>query len=1191
VFTWSGWVRPRIVNVTQVLADFGENNGNGNCNELYIQNNGKIGLWNGSSGVEGATTLTAGVWKYLTVTCSGTGGTDLKAYIDGVLEISHAGVSHTASIFTIGGWPGAADYFDGDIADEKLFNVALTAKEIRQEMSSLLVMTNPTANRSCITGESLTAFLTDFAETGGAWTEAGSGAFTYAKNPPVWVGTTAKMLRSVALSPPTAGPVSLGSLAYDTNFSVTVATILAQCSASEGGSLSLTSVTPVLRCTSATINGANVDVDPEIHQSGELRFNYTITESGSSLTASSYASGTLGAEPGTIPPEANPVALGSLNHNTNFSVPIATILAQCTDGEGGNLSLTSVTPVTNCASAVINGANVDVGPLLDAEGTLRFDYLITESGSLLTDTSYASGTLLPPPPPGSDPGATTKTFNLLRSSEAVPTLRSIDPNGHVGRRPTSYFPPVFNKTVLHGTVSQTQRGTTMTKIQPVMTSATGFVRFEKVHGPDDMVVNPLTGVATWVIPGNERGEAHNMSIRAWNGAGDDLISWVEIVKATGVDVPVYLVGPTRQYPTLQAARRAMVGGGVMVIDPGVYQGDENAFGSGLTTDNKYPPGGSADQRTTVIGRHPPAKDLTAVILDGQNVRTMIYSQGNHQNAEWLALVGQNSGVVVANDFNYTKLSGLVSKDDSVGAFNVLFAQYTHAIYCYAYHNQHPSQAGTGVASFQIGWRGTWSITERCANFGFGDRYLFAPYQQSDMTFRRNFGRHGPYGEPNSPDMTNGEEPVAGCQMYHVRRLHYSNNLMIDGDIDAANFWIHMGYMDAAYGNASTTWTDWSDTISSDRNIACDWASGMVSSRQSDLPKTQYHNDMLYVDGTMVPQFGLSTLESQAVVLNTGPLNNTRHTYIMVASEKPAQGCVSLAWSQKLDYTNCIFDAGYRRANGLNGARVNDGQWFHAGYPANNAVVPGKKHTTLEHCLSHNPGGHVVVAPLSDTVDNFNPISINPYTNGLTYPMWIDEGAPLLTLGLDGAQVGAQITTYKGKLGTYYGEAGYNTETNIRCWPIPEEDILVAWARVVADYTGPTRPAGGYNTRNYGPNATISATRGSCAIGMSPTSYLCRKLGNATPQFSEIATVSGATVTICWKPLLATADRDKTVSYLVYRGDVNGNNGSLIATVGPTIFTYDDTPGVGTHSYWIIRRDTSRGFSKRVPGYFSLATVA
>ncbi len=774
-------------------------------------------------------------------------------------------------------------------------------------------------------------------------------------------------------------------------------------------------------------------------------------------------------------------------------------------------------------------------------------------------------------------GALVQTFNIATTSEIVPTMRSIDALGLVGKRP-SLTVPVFDETVLHGTVSQTERGTTMTKTIPVLLAGSGFIRFVKVHGPDDMVVDPLTGVATWVIPAAEHGRGYNCSIRAWNGAGDDLISWVEIVKATATDVTVYEVGPTRTYATVQDAVSVMSGGEVVVIDPGTYTGVDNS----LMQDTGMP-GGTTDQFSTFIARHPPSSNLVATVLDGENSRSMMEIRGNHKNADWDAENGAGSGVKTTNR-SYFKISGIVSRNDSSGAFYALYLEFGQLQYCYAVRDQHPSNGGTGSISFRWAYYSTNTLVEDCFNGGFGDRYLFGPARCSNTIYRRNLGRHGAYGLPE--DSTKGTDPVCAFQFYLMREYKFNNNISIDTDLDVTQFWINFNDTASAFANANTGWNDWSENVSSDRNIACNTSNGAMDSASYLNTSISLHNDMLGVDCVMV---GGNAGAAAPGYMNAmrGAGFHLRHTYVMVGAVAASErGVICYNRSQLTEYENCIFDAGYVRENGLEGAREDLGLWFDGG--GLEASSPASIATNVTYSAIHNPGAFELIYE-GGNEELVTETYINPYENGLSYPMWIDEGSVLKTSGRNSEQQGAEILTYKGKAGTFYGESDSNDETNIRCWPMAQEREKIAWGRSVATYTGPTQA--GTGAGDHGPDATLSATRGSMALGMSPTSYLARKLGNATPQFSEVVTVSGVNVSIAWQPLEAAIDRDHTVKYLVYRGDSNGANGAVIATLTPTEFNYIDTPGSGTHSYWVIRRDTTRGFSLRPPGYYSLGVVA
>lgn len=95
-----------------------------------------LGLWNGSSLVTGST-LPNSVWYHVAMVCDGTGAGNFRAYLNGVLDITHAGnASVTAQELTFGERTSgtSGDGINGRLAAIKVYAGVLTAAEIANEM-------------------------------------------------------------------------------------------------------------------------------------------------------------------------------------------------------------------------------------------------------------------------------------------------------------------------------------------------------------------------------------------------------------------------------------------------------------------------------------------------------------------------------------------------------------------------------------------------------------------------------------------------------------------------------------------------------------------------------------------------------------------------------------------------------------------------------------------------------------------------------------------------------------------------------------------------------------------------------------------------------------------------------------------------------------------------------------------------
>jgi hypothetical protein len=135
----------------------------------------------------------------------------------------------------------------------------------------------------------------------------------------------------------------------------------------------------------------------------------------------------------------------------------------------------------------------------------------------------------------------------------------------------------------------------------------------------------------------------------------------------------------------------------------------------------------------------------------------------------------------------------------------------------------------------------------------------------------------------------------------------------------------------------------------------------------------------------------------------------------------------------------------------------------------------------------------------------DPIGYDPEQNGLLYPVRIETGSTLETVGSGGGVCGPTILKKIGVSGTLYGEDGWDRVTDEALWPFPNEDKIKALMRTtVSGVSG-----------EYG-FCTGSSLDGS---PQTLTKYIWEYLGNPIP--SEI--YSGN------QPLIANAGQDQNVA--------------------------------------------------------------
>jgi Concanavalin A-like lectin/glucanases superfamily/Bacterial Ig domain len=136
-FTMMGWFRVRNDNQQSYQTFLGLSHTT-SSNAYLIQmccGNGwrQLAVWTGAGGTMGSS-LSLGTWYHVALSVSGSGPGQVKAYLNGVLDITIDGnPAVTAERFSIAN-DSHYEWVDGDAADVKVYNVALTAAEIAQEM-------------------------------------------------------------------------------------------------------------------------------------------------------------------------------------------------------------------------------------------------------------------------------------------------------------------------------------------------------------------------------------------------------------------------------------------------------------------------------------------------------------------------------------------------------------------------------------------------------------------------------------------------------------------------------------------------------------------------------------------------------------------------------------------------------------------------------------------------------------------------------------------------------------------------------------------------------------------------------------------------------------------------------------------------------------------------------------------------
>ena len=155
-----------------------------------------------------------------------------------------------------------------------------------------------------------------------------------------------------------------------------------------------------------------------------------------------------------------------------------------------------------------------------------------------------------------------------------------------------------------------------------------------------------------------------------------------------------------------------------------------------------------------------------------------------------------------------------------------------------------------------------------------------------------------------------------------------------------------------------------------------------------------------------------------------------------------------------------------------------------------------------HNVLHNGTEYNETEPGTGDVTN-----LNPFIEGLTYLLRVEDGSTLASAGKSGARAGARIVDRMGVSGTLYGESGWNTLTGESLWPWTNEStIKTKMATYNRHGVNGRRGFCGQGTGRYGGPLTL-------------TSYIWEYLGSPCP--TEYCGGANAPANGIWKDLTET----------------------------------------------------------------------
>ena len=320
------------------------------------------------------------------------------------------------------------------------------------------------------------------------------------------------------------------------------------------------------------------------------------------------------------------------------------------------------------------------------------------------------------------------------------------------------------------------------------------------------------------------------------------------------------------------------------------------------------------------------------------------------------------------------------------------------------------------------------------------------------------------------DRHEGAFPIGGFQSYCATNIVYQNNIIIDSD--HKEFWTKFTWMQNLYGVPATGCNAKPFGNIFDRCIAINADMGLMQTDAQDNVTPTIWQDNIGWD-----------LRLSRDHAGTGGVNGILHGVGASLTNQSTIGRVSTpggSFFTSRSEDSYITNSLLKQIGWDNGASANQGA----------LIRTRTSHFYLQgNSISEFTGDKAEAQSINNST-----IEGNTWNNiDIQYLL----RSPLQNGG-DEKRIGANVLTFKGKSGTFYGEPGYDTETNISMWPFPKEDVIKKhFSRY--SYTGPTRDGGGIQTL-YG-NRGFADTNAVQLDGTSPvtlTSYIWEYLGNPIP---------------------------------------------------------------------------------------------
>lgn len=491
------------------------------------------------------------------------------------------------------------------------------------------------------------------------------------------------------------------------------------------------------------------------------------------------------------------------------------------------------------------------------------------------------------------------------------------------------------------------------------------------------------------------------------------------------------------------AQMSQSAGDTLIIANGIYTGNDNM----ISTDIVQAPPNGIDSAYTVIR----ADVDGGVVIDGEGKNDPVRIEGN------VTVAGIAPKAWWVNR-NYIELRGIIARNSLSSVFTITNVSHVKLINCGGY-----DAANGNAMVFSIS-TSEYMLVEGCYAWGAG-RYKIDMGNTWHSIIRNAVVRH---------DRMNANEPMGGFILYGSGDIEVQNCIVVDSD--QSEYFLNYYQDQGCFGNPGTSIRN---DIGNNRFTNCIAVNNHLRFGTSDWGG--YRNNVYYNNCIGWNHFLQQSKKS-------APPETTPMTLFGAVGDVHFDKCTfgNVSTYNQANVSGHFW--GYN-SGGLN-ANTNEAQ---------NSIIYNIKdgNIFLQWELSNNNNvygletGYAVDRPGSDTSPSSNVKTYNPTTNGLQYIIKTNLESKLQT-----DNIGATILKQYGKLGSLWGEFGYNLlqdgtngQADVNLWPFPNENIIREHMRAYSYDDG-----------------RLTGQRGFCADGkqlngkddITLTSYIWEYLGNKMP---------------------------------------------------------------------------------------------